>query len=299
MARNAARTELRATTEQLDRQVAISTNIYGLSTRLVSQLERVEAEKSKELSRLANECQVLRATSESLETELAKLHTLLANGEQTLRRQQEEIQRLRSERDAHAASLASRDERICRMERERDAITSEKNAEIARLVSERDAYRRTTPEASEPDTSHTEAIIQRLEAERDAIAAQANAEIAQLRQERDDSVHKLDVMTHTFLPRVIQTFTRKFETNVDNVCRLDAKYARHARETEAKSAALNREKDELIRSLNQQCDSFKAMANALQDRSIGANPFKIIDALDGDEPTIDEVADQLQSSSLD
>ena len=159
--------QLRSTTEELDRQLAINTNIYGLNTRLVSQLERVETEKCAELRRLADQCEALRVKSETLEAILEELRVTLAQSKLDQRAQQEQIDQLADECDAHAASSARNQQLVDQLSRDMNTeiacLTSDKNAEIARLISERDTCQSQASETiarlqAEHDTSQREAI---------------------------------------------------------------------------------------------------------------------------------------------
>ena len=278
-AKNEAQQKLRSTAEQLEQQRAENINVYGLNTRLSDQLERVQLTKDKELKELGDECEVLRDTSESLQLELANLRAQLDEAERDERAKQAELE---SEREAHAASLIQNEKRIVELKLERAAFESQSSQEAARLA---DAN---------------------------------NAELTRVQRERDTAVHTLDVTTHTVIPRVIDKFTREARENMDKVHRLDAKYAQLSREMEARSrematrsAELNEEKNEFVETFTKQCDGYKAMADALRDRSLQADLSTILksigvstepeqEAAPESEPiTPDEAAsDKLKSLSL-
>ena len=286
----------------------INSNVYGLNSQLASQLERLGTEKNEELQRLADECEALRAKNETLEADLRELGALLAESEQDRRAEQEETQRLHTERDAHIAQLQAEHEA--------------KNTELARLINERDTYQSQANETiarlrAEHDTSQREAI-QRIERERDAVVADKNAQLAQLQQKHDEQAQELDVMTRIVLPRVFDKFTRDAANNMDKVHRLDAKYAQLSSEMEARSrematrsAELNEEKNEFVETFTKQCDGYKAMADALRDRSIKVDLSTILKSIGVSrepeqelapqpEPTIpdDAASDKLKSLSL-
>ena len=270
-AKNEAQLKLRSTAEELEHQRAENINVYGLNTRLCGQLERVQLTKDKELKELGNECEFLQATSESLQHELAKLRAQLAEAERDKRVKQEEL----------AASSRLNEE----LEREREAFESKSSQETARLAAERDTI---------------------------------NAKLTRVQRERDTAVHTLDVTTHTVIPRVIDKFTREARENMDKVHRLDAKYAQLSREMEARSrematrsAELNEEKNEFVETFTKQCDGYKAMADALRDRSLQADLSTILksigvstepeqEAAPEPEPTTpdDAASDKLKSLSL-
>ena len=170
--------------------MAVSANIYGLNTRLVDHLERLEMEKSEELRRLADECQALRVKNKSLEDELERLHALLAFGKQSHCRQQEEIQRLNSERDA---------------------IEAEKNAQIARLEGERDAGVHTLNatvhkayEALALQNDETEDEVRRLEAKYAEAARDMEAKSAQLAREKEARAAELNAEKDDFIRKLRQ-----------------------------------------------------------------------------------------------
>ena len=274
-AKNEAQQKLRSTAEQLEQQRAENINMYGLNMRLQLTID-------KELKELGGECELLRATSQSLQHELAKLRAQLAEAERVKRAKQEELARVQSERDAHAASLIHNEERIVQLKREHEAFESQSSQEAARLADER------------------------------------NAELTRVQRERDTAVHTLDVTTHTVIPRVIDKFTREARENMDKVHRLDAKYAQLSREMEARSrematrsAELNEEKNEFVETFTKQCDGYKAMADALRDRSLQADLSTILksigvstepeqEAAPEPEPTTpdDAASDKLKSLSL-
>ena len=241
---------------------------------------------------------MLRDTSESLQLELAKLRTHLAEAERSKRAKQEELARVQNERDAHATSLRLNEELLVKMQRERQALESQTSDEAARLRAEHDAAIQQQREA-----------LAQLATDYDA----KNAQLAKLQQQHADQAHKLDEMTHTVLPGVFDKFTRDAADNKNKVRQLDAKYAQLSREMEARSAALNEEKNEFIDTFTKQCDNYKAMADALRDRSLKVDLSTILKSIgvctDTDqepapepqpEPTTpdDAASDKLKSLSL-
>ena len=209
----------------------------------------MQLEKDKELRELASECQLFRATSESLELELAKLHTLLANIKQ---RQREMVDRLVSERDAHAASLANKEEQIGEMQRAHEAITVRMSGDHVRLQSE-----------------HDKKVLE-LDQMKHTVLPRAINILVDQSEEAFDEVRKLEAR--------YAHFSRHMDDKAAQIAREnEAKLAELAREKETMAAELDRDKDAFIHKLGKRCDQFKEMANALSDRRLpDANPSTLI-----------------------
>ena len=184
-ARNEAQQQLRSTAEQLERQQAENTTVYGMNMRLA----RVQLEKDKELKELGDECQVLRATSESLEHQIAKLRAQLAEYRQGERAHSEEIQRLVGERDAR---LALKDEQIARLESERDTSVFEldqmKHAVVNKLVDQSDE---TFDQVRELEARYAH-FARDMDDKAAQIARENEAKLAELAREKETKAAELD-----------------------------------------------------------------------------------------------------------
>ena len=95
-------------------------------------------------------------------------------------------------------------------------------------------------------------------------------------------------MTHNVLPRLFAKFASEAAENVGTVSQLDEKYAQLSREMEARSAAINKEKNQFIRKFTKQCDDYQAMADALRDRTIKLDPAMILLAIGLGEPPLQQ-----------
>ena len=195
-----AQRQLRSTAEELERQRAESTNVYGLNIRLGDQLARVQLEKDKELKELASECELLRATSESLEQELTKLHALLSAIEQS---QQEKIDRLVSELDAHEANSVQISDHIARLESERDTSVREldqmKHAVFPRALDKLvDQSDETFDQVRELEARYAH-FSRDMDDKAAQIARENEAKLAELAREKETKAAELDRYKNAFI----------------------------------------------------------------------------------------------------
>ena len=201
-ARNEAQRQLRSTSEDLERQRAENVNVYGLHSRLGDQLARVQLEKDKELKKLASECELFRAISESLEAELLKYRTMLAECHQKQRAHTEEIQRERGERNAR---LALKDQQIDTLQRKHETMSGD----IARLESERDTRVRELHEMKQAvadklveQSEETVEEVRALEARYAHLMCENEAKLAQLAREKEAKAAALDRDKNAFISKL-------------------------------------------------------------------------------------------------
>ena len=142
-AKRTAERQLQQQTEQWEKQLAESKNLYGLNSQLAQQVESAQAEKKHELAKLSNECQVLNARSETLSTAITKLRQHIAETESEHLRLLEEIAQLTLQLEESRARLVEQQEECARMEREREEREAKHSADMAKTAGERDDKART------------------------------------------------------------------------------------------------------------------------------------------------------------